>query len=1822
MDEDKTKYNTLIGRIGGHKGYLTRLSNSLAQFEVEEVLAGPVLIAAEQQVKTISDRLVMMQGIFDELLGNPNHTDDDLDTYHDYVEGINTKLAILKFKVSSSKKSVLNKEPVSPVAQASLFDSAIKYPEMKLPKFSGGPNGARDFRPFYQVFKALVEDKDIPDIYKVQYLRGCLPDDSEAFRLISHIPPVAENFSLHLAMLMSRYQDDPGEANRLRRVLMQVSSWSVCNSVESQRKLVDHVRQNMALLSQVEPLEVEDMRCLALDLAAIIPERLRYKLVKMEKEDRTIDAILRMVEDNIKRHLEVRSLTDSSRKPGDAGRRNQQSSNSSRSYPQSHAFYSSKTSGSKEVKRDSRPCFYCSGTGHSPHDCTKKSRDERAALASARCWNCLSESHQVKDCRVPPRCKCGSRGKHSASLCGATPPWKLRRTREAAGVTHSAVDFGLFSPSLATATYLSTFVVDIPTKSGGVLKARLVLDGCSTHSYGLESVLDQLPVIEKGPVDITVSTFSGRRQISARMVGVPLPGGVTINVVATNFICDPMHGHRMNESSMKELEGYQLGDPSCVQERSLPIDILLGVTNYWKVVTDEVARLPSGLVLMSTRYGWVLSGEAPASGAQVHSGSYLAHALFIGDTWCDSRGDTLSESRDYGLAQDSWSNSYSHALCTSDSAFKESDLEFIGPHVYPSSEKEVDDPDLAEVKCDLEKFWDLDTLGIKPDREISPVLEDFQHALSHDAVTGRYTVSLPRKRNIIHLPSNFSNSLGRFNSLKTKLKKPGNEEFARKYCAVVEDQIQQGILEKVHLPDEERQRLEKYASLSCGSFYLPHHGVQKERSEKVRVVLDGSARAYKGALSLNQCLLVGPSLVNLLAEVLLSFRLHPVALVSDIEKAFLRIGVTEADRDLLRFLWFDKDDNLEVYRFTRVPFGTGPSPFLLNATLKHHFEKVVEDHDLLLLLLRSLYVDDCLTGAESDEAVLSLKESLEKIIGQAGMKFHSWDSSSQKVREVMGVEDEPDDKVILGVKWNRRTDDMGINLSRVLGHLKGASTKRELLRGTSKLYDPHGIFAPVGLVPKLMFQKICGRKFAWDDPLPEEVDKQWREWRDQLELLERARVQRHVLLPKYDGLELHGFSDASQSAYSAVVYIKSTCGTASASNLIMCKNRVAPQKKLTIPRLELMGALLLARLMAVIVAFLKHLKISSIVYYSDSQNVLYWIRTEHRMWGVFVSCRIKEINALSNFADWKWVPTLQNPADLATRGLKSSELLGNKLWFHGPEFLISGRAEPEFDASHPTAECLKERKKEVHIVVPVQSGVSTVIKCEDFSSFHKLLARTVLYLRFVYWAAKKFSRDPGDRFDFTVSELYAQARLLWVKSVQSDSYYEEIRFCTNNPVKIPSGMKVPTSLLKQLHLFLDAQGVLRTKTRLQEAVVDESVKNPILLSKDHYVTRLLIVATHERLLHAGVRQVMSSMRGVYWIPHCRRTVSKIIRACVKCRRVSAGFYPVPDPPPLPDFRVAKVDCFDHIGVDHCGPLYVKEGSKVQKAYVLILTCAVSRAVHLELVGDMSVQHFMLGFRRFVARRGLPAFILSDNSKTFKCAGTELTTILNSPKFQRYLNGRNIRWQRYLEYSPWWGGWVERLNHVFKSALRKVIGGARVSFDELSTLLIEIESVINSRPITYVYDDVNEGQAITPSVLLCGKDLTQLPPNMFEYRFERKHPQTCRERLKYLDKIKTYFWTRWTREYLAELTVKHAGSRKGEVREPKVDDIVLVKEGGETVKIPRHLWKLGRVVAVFEGRDKKVRSVDVQLAQVGEGKADLLRHKSPRHLVPLECEVTE
>ena len=259
-------------------------------------------------------------------------------------------------------------------------------------------------------------------------------------------------------------------------------------------------------------------------------------------------------------------------------------------------------------------------------------------------------------------------------------------------------------------------------------------------------------------------------------------------------------------------------------------------------------------------------------------------------------------------------------------------------------------------------------------------------------------------------------------------------------------------------------------------------------------------------------------------------------------------------------------------------------------------------------------------------------------------------------------------------------------------------------------------------------------------------------------------------------------------------------------------------------------------------------------------------------------------------------------------------------------------------------------------------------------------------------------------------------------------------------------------------------------------------------------------------------------------------------------------------------------------------------------YIVIFTCAVSRNVHAEVLNGMSVTDLMHGLRRFVSRYGIPAIFVSDNAKSFGCVSRELPIVLSHPKLQKYLHDLEITWKFYVEKSPWMGGFIERVVGLFKSSIRRVVGRAMLDFQEFMTLICELNAVLNSRPISYVYDSTGEDLPITPSQLWCGKNITMLPP-FYEAKIDRKDPQICNKRLKYLDKVLTHFWNRFTSQYLSSLTERHLSRnlpRDG--RQPKVGEVVLIKHD----LYPRGKWKIARVQNVNKGSDGVIRRVELKM----------------------------
>ena len=346
-----------------------------------------------------------------------------------------------------------------------------------------------------------------------------------------------------------------------------------------------------------------------------------------------------------------------------------------------------------------------------------------------------------------------------------------------------------------------------------------------------------------------------------------------------------------------------------------------------------------------------------------------------------------------------------------------------------------------------------------------------------------------------------------------------------------------------------------------------------------------------------------------------------------------------------------------------------------------------------------------------------------------------------------------------------------------------------------------------------------------------------------------------------------------------------------------------------------------------------------------------------------------------------------------------------------------------------------------------------------------------------------------------------------------------------------------------------------------------------------------------------MKSTLTEYRARFWTPKGRQYVKKVIRGCSKCRKAQGKPYGDPPVAPLPEFRVKQVPPFANIGVDFAGPLYFKsENGKMEKCYIVLYTCCTSRALHLDLVEDLSGPTFIRSLRRFSSRRGMPSFINSDNAKTFKFANQFLSKLTNDHTVLSFLQERRITWRFNLERSPWWGGYFERLVGSVQRCLKKVLGNARLNLDELRTVLIEVEGTLNSRPITYVYDEVGV-HPITPSHLICGRRLTQLADDLNYEDFDLDESiGKYEKRFWYLIEKLKHFSERWKHEYLTELREVHKNHTSLSV-DVCQGDIVLIKEDN----LKRNASKMGKVEELITGKDGVTRGAKVRIC--GKGKSE-------------------
>lgn len=1074
---------------------------------------------------------------------------------------------------------------------------------------------------------------------------------------------------------------------------------------------------------------------------------------------------------------------------------------------------------------------------------------------------------------------------------------------------------------------------------------------------------------------------------------------------------------------------------------------------------------------------------------------------------------------------------------------------------------------------------------------------------------GHYCVKLPWKHGQPSLPNNISMVKQRLLGLKRRFQR--DEQFHKEYTKFFSDMIERGYAEKVP------QHHVNKGDMNGRIWYVPHHGVRHSRKGKLRVVFDGGAE-YKGT-SLNNHLLQGPNLTSSLLGVLTRFRQEPIAFMGDIEAMFYQVRVADEDKDCLRFLWWPDGDftcDMEEYRMNVHPFGAVSSPGCASYALL----KMAEDNvswfisPVIDTIKHNFYVDDCLKSVSTEQEAVNMVKALTDICKNGGFTLTKWISNSRKVLQTVSREhrakkwetldldrDQLPMERALGLEWCVETDSFKFRLA-----LKERPcTRRGVLSVISSIYDPIGLLAPVTLPAKMLLQELCRRGCGWDDEVPKDIKGCWTRWLADLEKLSSFSVERCIKPKDFGELsfaQIHHFSDASKDGFGVASYIRiKNDQNRIHVSFLLGKARVTPLKSITIPRLELTAAVLATRVDQMLKSELQ-LQLSPSVFWTDSTSVLKYIRNEDKRFHTFVANRISTIREITEVSQWRYVNTKENPADLASRGLKVDGLLHGGKWIEGPKFLLKNEQDwPLTVLDHSLRLDDPEVKKEVVVNAIIKDSCSPTDRLiAHFSDWHKLKVSVAWLLRFCYVLREKTqgaerkltAKGPEDKGESKNKEKLAKEEKPLRLSLQELTQAElaVIRYCQNQRFQLEiaalsTGKPISKgSEIYKLDPVLD-KGLLRVGGRLSKASMPEESKRPFILSKDLHISALILQYIHKHLGHSGRNHTLSMLRKRFWITKACSAVRKMISKCCVCRRFNGRLCNqkmsdlpvervVPDLPP-----------FTNVGVDYFGPIEVKRGRTLCKRYGVIFTCFASRAVHLEVAPSLDTDACINAIRRFISRRGQVSQIFSDNGTNFVGAARELKeafSSLDSARVQQVLFQNGIQWNFNPPAASHHGGVWERIIRMIRKVLGSILRQQTLDDDSLLTVLCEAEAILNSRPITKLSEDANDLEPLTPNHILLMKGKPILPPGVFN-----EQDLYVKRRWRQVQYIADLFWKRWIKEYLPLLQERHKWNQKRRNLLP--GDIVLVADSGA----PRGAWPLGRVLETFSDKRGLVRSVKVK-----------------------------
>ncbi|XP_062557274.1 uncharacterized protein LOC134222147 [Armigeres subalbatus] len=1079
----------------------------------------------------------------------------------------------------------------------------------------------------------------------------------------------------------------------------------------------------------------------------------------------------------------------------------------------------------------------------------------------------------------------------------------------------------------------------------------------------------------------------------------------------------------------------------------------------------------------------------------------------------------------------------------------------------------------------MKSYFALDSTGIISPNKVLLSQDDQRAQLLLESLThqtnDRYESGLLWKYDNVKLPDSKAMAIRRWECLENRLQKD----------PVLGEALKQNIQEHVN-----KGYIRKLTSDELKEHY----------PRKFRLVWDAAATVH--GVSLNSFLLKGLDQLTSLLEVLIRFHEHRVAVCGDIKEMYHQVQIRVEDQHCQRFLL--KNENEEspsTYIVQVMTFGACCSPSTAQHVKNSNAKRFEQEYpEAANAIIKGHYVDDMLVSTETEEEAVNLAQQVKHIHTHAGFEMRNWISNAKTVQSTLtegtneeknlSIGEESTTEKILGMWWNKSSDCFTYKVSARYDEelLAGNKrpTKREVLRTLMMVFDPLGFIAHLLMFLKVLLQEIWRTSVEWDDPIEDAQFDKWLLWLlvfPKIGSLEIPRCYRSQTSLEAD-VEMHTFVDASENGFAAVVYLRFQEENVIECAFIGAKTRVAPLKFLSIPRSELQAALLGSRLSDTILSSLT-IKISKRFFWTDSRDVLCWLRSDHRRYSQFVAFRVSEILESTDVIDWRWVPTRKNVADEGTKWTGTPDLSADSRWYRGPDFLWQN------ENCWPVSSSLKQSTNEElrsHLLTHTKL-TDSVLFPQNFSKWSSMLRRTAYVFRYINnlkLSTKKEQRVVGV---LTHKEL-AQAEYYLFRVAQTEVYGDEITtLTTNRSTRTMKKIARNNPLFRSA--FIDENGVARVQGRTGAcSFVDRDAVYPIILPRDHAITRLVIKEAHERFNHQNHETIINEILQRFRIPRIKATYQAIRRNCQYCKNQQARPLP-PVVADLPQSRLAAFSRpFTHMGVDYFGPILVSVGRRTEKRWGVLATCLTTRAIHLQVAHTLTTDSCIMAIRNIIARRGIPAIIYSDRGTNFRAANKELQAAqqkLNLDRMAKEFTSSRTQWTFIPPLTPHMGGAWERLIYTVKKNLA-VLQPCRLPTDEvLQNAITEVENIVNSRPLTDIPVDCDSSPVLTPNHFLLDsanglRSWVPLDDN----------PVLLRNSFKQSQKMADTFWRQWIRDYLPTITRRTKWFTP--VKPISVGDIVVIVDP----KFPRNLWPKGRIIATHPAADGQVRYATVQTSAGG------------------------